>query len=61
MSSPEQQELTLLKNQVASLQEQVRDLRDFVRAIYTMIENDDGEYEAPADFVGGMEYGRTNT
>lgn len=61
MTPDEERELRDLRQEVTMLRGEVKDLRDFVKAMYAMLNEDGEEYDAPPDFVGGMEFGRTNT
>lgn len=49
-----------LQGQINQLKSEVKALKDFVRALYAMInEDEDGDYQS--DYVGGVEVGRFNT
>jgi hypothetical protein len=51
-----------LQAQIDSLKAEVNGLKEFVRMLYNMINEDDGDDEYdPADFKGGAEVGRFNT
>ena len=47
-----------LQRQIDSLRQEVEGLKEFVRALYSMIIEDEDDDE---DYVGGIEFGRYNT
>ena len=55
MSEPTTRDLQL---QIDALKEEVKTLKEFVRALYNMITEDDDDYE---DYPGGAEVGNYNT
>jgi hypothetical protein len=51
-----------MQMEIDALKAEVKGLKDFVRVLYSMITDDDGEEEYDAaDFEGGIEVGRFNT
>jgi hypothetical protein len=54
------QDIELLKTEVRALRSEVKDLKDFVRVLYSMIDDGEEEYLC-GDFPGGVEVGRYNT
>ena len=58
MTEPEERELKDLRMEVKNLKSE--ELREFIKALYAML-NEDEEYQSSDDFLGGIEYGRTNT
>ncbi|MCK9322407.1 MAG: hypothetical protein RBR05_00665 [Candidatus Methanomethylophilaceae archaeon] len=56
----EDKDVESLKAEVKALRTEVKDLKDFIKAMYSMISEDE-EYDAPGEFVGGVEVGRFNT
>ncbi|MDR2846216.1 MAG: hypothetical protein LBV63_02930 [Candidatus Methanoplasma sp.] len=56
----EREELKSLKEEVRALRSEVDTLKDFVRAMYSMI-GDDEEYDSTDEFVNGLNSGRFNT
>ena len=55
MSEPTVREL---QQQIDALKAEVKTLKEFVRALYNMIAEDDDDYD---DYAGGAEVGRFNT
>ncbi len=55
MNDPTNKEMQL---QIDALKAEVKTLKEFVRALYNMIADDDDEYD---DYSGGAEVGRYNT
>lgn len=49
----------ILKKEIDDLKAEVKSLKEFVRALYAMINDDDEEYSS--DYAGGAEVGRFNT
>ena len=60
MTEPEERELKDLRMEVKNLKSEAKELREFIKALYAML-NEDEEYQSSDDFLGGIEYGRTNT
>ena len=56
----DEKELEVLRVQVADLQKEVAELREFVKSLYLILSEGD-EYEGTPGFMGGAEYGRPNT
>ena len=56
MSEPTVKELQM---QIDALKAEVKTLKEFVRALYNMITEDDDDYDE--DYSGGAEVGRYNT
>jgi len=54
------QDIENLKAEVKALRTEVKDLKEFIRAMYSMISEEDEGYDA-GDFLGGAEVGRYNT
>ncbi|MEE3401357.1 MAG: hypothetical protein VZQ28_05295 [Methanomethylophilus sp.] len=52
-------EIENLRLQVRDLKAEVRQLREFVKSLYALL-NEDEEYP-PDDYEGGVEFGRVNT
>ncbi|MCH3978193.1 MAG: hypothetical protein LKJ94_04360 [Candidatus Methanomethylophilus sp.] len=52
-------EIENLRLQVRDLKAEVRQLREFVKSLYALL-NEDEEYQ-PDDYEGGVEFGRVNT
>ncbi|MDR0508355.1 MAG: hypothetical protein LBG63_00795 [Candidatus Methanoplasma sp.] len=52
-------ELTALKAEVKALKEEVAGLREFIQAMYSMMSDDEEEYEDPP--FGNSGFGRYNT
>jgi len=61
MKTADPAELDALKQQVAALRDEVRDLQDFVKALYAMIDSGEEEDDAPEGFSGVPVFGRSNT
>ena len=59
MNDPTENELRLQK-EIDSLKSEVRTLKEFVRGLFNMINDDSEEYDA-GDYPGGAEVGRFNT
>ena len=55
MNDPTPKEMQL---QIDALKAEVKTLKEFVRALYNMITDDDDDYD---DYSGGAEVGRYNT
>ena len=55
MNDPTSKEMQM---QIDALKAEVKTLKEFVRALYNMITEDDDDYE---DYPGGAEVGRFNT
>ena len=55
MNEPTPREMQL---QIDALKAEVKTLKEFVRALYNMITEDEDDYE---DYTGGAEVGRYNT
>ncbi|MGI6008694.1 MAG: hypothetical protein ACOX8X_01015 [Methanomethylophilus sp.] len=55
----DQAEIESLRMQVSDLQAEVRQLREFVKSLYALL-NEDEDYQ-PDDYEGGVEFGRVNT
>ena len=55
MNDPTPKEMQL---QIDALKAEVKTLKEFVRALYKMITDDDDDYD---DYSGGAEVGRYNT
>ena len=47
-----------LQQQIDALKAEIKTLKEFVRALYNMIAEDDDDYE---EYSGGAEVGRYNT
>ena len=56
MNDPTPKEMQM---QIDALKAEVKTLKEFVRALYNMITEDDDDYEG--DYSGGAEVGRFNT
>ena len=56
MSDPTPTEMQM---QIEALKAEVKTLKEFVRALYNMIAEDDDDYDG--DYPGGAEVGRFNT
>ena len=60
MTEPEERELKDLRMEVKNLKSEGKELREFIKAIYARL-NEDEEYQSADDVRGGIEYGRINT
>lgn len=49
-----------LQKEIDELRTEIKTLKDFVKALYAMI-NEEEEYEPSSDYKGGVEVGRFNT
>lgn len=47
-----------MQTEINALKAEIKGLKEFVRALYTMIADDDDGYE---EYTGGVEIGRFNT
>lgn len=56
----EENDIKLLRDEIKSLKAEVEDLKEFVKAMYCMIADDDEDYDE-GEFIGGPEMGRFNT
>ena len=56
MNDPTPKEMQM---QIEALKAEVKTLKEFVRALYNMIAEDDDDYDG--DYPGGAEVGRFNT
>lgn len=59
MSEPTENEIRMQK-EIDDLKAEVQSLKEFVKGLYAMINDDDEEYDA-SDYLGGAEVGRFNT
>lgn len=59
MTEPTENEIRMQK-EIDDLKSEVQSLKEFVKALYAMINEDDEEYDA-SDYLGGAEVGRFNT
>ena len=60
MSDPRDAQIEALRLEVGELKREVADLREFIKGLYSML-NEGEEYEMAPGFLGGAEYGRMNT
>jgi len=60
MTPDEMRKFQELRSEVNTLRDEVNTLREFVKGLYAMM-NEGEEYEGLPNFLGGAEYGRTNT
>jgi len=49
-----------LQKEIDDLKQEVKGLKDFVKALYAMM-NEEEEYQPSTDYKGGAEVGRFNT
>lgn len=49
-----------MQMEIDALKAEVKGLKEFVKALYSMITDEDEEYDA-SDYPGGVEVGRFNT
>jgi hypothetical protein len=54
-------EVTVLRAEVKALQKEVAGLREFIQAMYSMMSEEDEEYDEPPGLFGNSGYGRYNT
>jgi len=60
MTDPRDKEIESLRLEVETLRKELADIREFVKGLYAML-NEGEEYEMTPGFLGGAEYGRSNT
>ncbi|MDY0293157.1 MAG: hypothetical protein RBQ77_01095 [Candidatus Methanomethylophilaceae archaeon] len=50
-----------LQTEIKVLKSEVRELREFIKVLYSLVMEDEEEEYAPSGFSGGIEVGRFNT
>ena len=60
MTDPRDKEIESLRLEVETLRKELDDIREFVKGLYAIL-NEGEEYEIAPGFLGGAEYGRSNT
>ncbi|MCQ2070164.1 MAG: hypothetical protein MJZ68_03445 [archaeon] len=55
-----EREIRDLRMEVETLRNEVNELKEYVKILYSLLNEEEG-YEASPDFTGGVEFGRANT
>ena len=60
MTEQELQQMQALRDEIATLRSEIDSLRGFVKALYSMMDEDE-QYDGPAGMVGGVDFRGINT
>ena len=60
MTEQELQQMQALRDEIATLRSEIDSLRGFVKALYSMMDEDE-QYDGPEGMVGGMDFRGINT
>ena len=60
MTEQELQQMHALKDEIATLRSEIDSLRGFVKALYSMMDEDE-QYDGPEGMVGGVDFRGINT
>ena len=60
MTEQELQQMQALRDEIATLRSEIDSLRGFVKALYSMMDEDE-QYDSPEGMVGGVDFRGINT